>query len=87
MHMFTSDRYGQHWICEKHWKLMSYIFKVVAECYRSKSGCLRNHKAEFYPSDRYINTVKFENRYWDLCDKHLGIYDEYIGMSFSLDFD
>lgn len=78
--MATNDRFGIHWFCEEHWKLVSFIFKVVAECARKKDGCKRNHLADFDKYDRYLNTIRHMDKFWDLCDVHLGIYDEVIGI-------
>lgn len=78
--MATVDRFGIHWFCEAHWVLVSYVLKLVAECSRKHEGCFRNHKAEVDEYERLMNTIKFEDKYWDLCDMHLGIHDEVIGI-------
>jgi len=79
-HMSTNDRFGQHWFCEYHWTLVSYVFKDIKTCIRNSRGCIRNHKAEIYEYEKTLNTIKFQDKYWDLCDRHIGIYDEITGI-------
>jgi hypothetical protein len=87
-HMTTMDRFGQHWFCSRHWSLLSFFFTVAAECARTGMGCERNHKAEIDKYDNHlINTIKCDSKYWDLCDTHLGIYDEAVGIDLQFDFD
>jgi len=76
----TRDRYGYHWFCHRHWKFIVFLFKIIRNCSRKKDGCVRNHHAEISELEKYLNTTKFEGKYWDLCDKHLATYDELLGI-------
>lgn len=78
-HLVVVDNFGYHWFCQHHWKFITFFFHMVRDCIRKMEGCLRNHKAEIYEDESCMSTVKFEGKYFDLCDSHLAIYDELLG--------
>jgi len=86
-HMVTRDHFGYHWFCEEHWKFVTWLFnQLVSECTRN-NGCVRNHTADFYATSKKYETVKYGDKHWNLCDTHLGTYDELLGIAIMPDFE
>jgi len=78
-HMVTVDFFGRQWFCSSHWMFVDFLFSMlVASCCRKK-GCRRNHLADFSEEDRGFLSVKFNNKYYDLCDEHTLLYEQLLG--------
>lgn len=39
---------------------------------------MRNHKADLDRTDILFITVKYQEKWWNLCDTHYEIYDDII---------
>jgi len=88
-HMFTIDYFGHHWFCREHWKFIEWFFNnLVGPCVRNNDtcDCSRNHHAQFDSFDRRYETVKAQNKWFDLCDEHLATYDELLGIAVIADY-
>jgi hypothetical protein len=84
--MVTVDQFGLHWFCSAHWAFVHFLFsRLVVPCTRN-GDCKKNHSAELYESDRTYLTVKFEDKYYDVCSKHMNMYDDLLGITV-LDFN
>ncbi len=82
------DYFGRHWFCSKHWDFVCFLFnRIISPCARSKKGCIRNHIADYYEERRIHSTVKYNGKHFDLCDEHLRMYNELLGMNIILDYD
>lgn len=78
-HMVTVDIFGRQWFCSSHWMFVDFLFNVlVTRCCRG-GDCRRNHLADYHEEDRGFTTVKFNSKYYDLCDKHTPLYEELLG--------
>ena len=85
--LLTVDTYGTRWFCDEHWTVMGLLFNnIVLKC-SGVYSCRRNHHAEVGKKGLCLTTVKFEGKFFDLCDKHNDIYEELIGINslFSMD--
>lgn len=88
--MMTLDNLGYHWFCESHWQIMSFLFnKRVVMCSRDNGelSCERNHLAEIDFEEITLATIKYSDKFWDLCDSHLAIYDEIVGINMIYEYD
>jgi len=85
--LLTVDVYGIQWFCDEHWKVMCLLFNgVVYKCLKNNK-CTRNYHAEFDPEASYLTTVKHDNKFFDLCDKHYNIYEELLGINSLFEYD
>lgn len=71
---YTADWGDIRYFCDEHWEIIRLFFSKVAakEC----NGCKRNHHAETEISYFKEQTVKYMNKYWDLCKVHLATYED-----------
>lgn len=73
----TIDKRGTREYCFSHWEWICMLFNKVATCARSEktSKCARNHLAEVSKDDINSDTIKFVDRYYDLCPAHIRVYE------------
>ena len=68
---YTADFYDIRYFCNVHWVYVTRLMNSIRAC----SKCYRNHNAEFYSDAIEIFSVKFDNKWWDLCGEHITEYD------------
>jgi hypothetical protein len=70
---YTYDWAAIRYWCENHWGIVCLLFRLIsAEC----DICERNHPADFFEHELNMSTIKFQDKYWDLCDYHYGLYHD-----------
>lgn len=73
---FTKDWGNVRYYCDEHWDLLRQFFMKVGA--HACDGCIRNHHAETDSSYFRESTVKFCEKYWDLCGLHIRVYEDAI---------
>ena len=68
---YTVDYHGIRFFCDIHWKWIILFMKFIKEC----SKCKRNHNADLYKNSRTTSSLKYEDKWWDICAKHFEFYD------------
>lgn len=71
---YVVDVYGPRFFCDAHWVLAGYIFRIIKEC----EDCHRNHKADWDRNYITYDSVKYQNKWWELCDYHWSLYDDMV---------
>jgi hypothetical protein len=74
------DNDGIRSLCAEHWRTLNRLFEKVSECYRKDFGCWRNHGADLYPNERSEYSIKYLDKYWELCDIHLQVYERFMSI-------
>lgn len=82
----TVDTYGTRWFCDEHWNIMGLLFNIVVPRCIKTSSCKRNYKVELNPLTT-ITTVKHNNKFYELCDKHNDMYEELLGINGLFGYD
>jgi hypothetical protein len=78
----TVDALETRWFCRHHWRFICYFFNsIISNCIKEDLGCERNHKVELDISEVNLAIVKFNNKYYDLCDNHMNTYEELVGWN------
>lgn len=82
----TVDAYGTRWFCCDHWGDLNKFFILISKCMK-RDMCRRNHNVDFDETYFFINTVKFNDKHYDLCDYHIGLYEEVLGINTMFNWD
>lgn len=80
---YTNDSNSIRYFCDFHWDHITFLFTLISECL----SCYRSHLAEFYKENRTLDTVKHNNKWWELCIRHKTIYEECVEFIFYSSFD
>jgi len=71
---YVVDAMGPRFFCTPHWTLTGFLFKLIKECPK----CCRNHNADWFRDSVTVDTVKYQNQWWELCVEHYTIYDDMV---------
>lgn len=63
---YVVDGEGRRYFCTKHWADVCAFMRDVRFCV----NCKRNHLADYYERDRTALTLKFQDKWWELCWMH-----------------
>lgn len=74
------DSSGIKVVCEEHWRVLNQLFEMVSKCFRNGYGCWRNHGADLYPDERNSKSVRYMDKYWELCDTHVQLYQRFMAV-------
>lgn len=78
-HMYIVESGYALWFCPKHWEFICFLFNtLIKDCIRNNIGCERNHKAEVFSDEKALRTVKFDGKYFDVCNFHMDTLIEII---------
>lgn len=78
------DNSGIKSLCSEHWRVMNKYFEKVSECARKEFGCWRNHGADLYPNERTEFSIRHMDKYWEVCDIHIQIYERVMAVWLTL---
>lgn len=71
---YILDVYGVRYLCDEHWGWAIRFFRLIKKCRK----CKRAHCADLYPSQRTMYHLKFQGKFWELCDDHYEYFDKKI---------
>jgi len=70
LNYYTRDCDATRWLCNEHWVTITGFFITVKNC----SHCYRYCLADLYAAARTQDTVKFSDKWWELCLWHRQAY-------------